>query len=300
MPEADPIFACLGAVCLEAPVGWQRFAYAPPAPIAASCRSTGAPLEAPEKDPRRDRATLVGGATRMSTGRRGLFDQTRWSLVKRAGGEPTKESRKALGELCRTYRAPLLAFARSLERDPERAEDLVQGFFAGLVERDVVGAADETRGCFRTFLRVALRNHARNVYRARTAEKRDGNACFVDADLDALASAAPSHDRLYDKLWAQAMLDRVLAQLGDEEARAGRGERFEALRDRLTDDDAAEPQSVTAAKLGINEGNLRAVLSRLRGRHRALVRAEVAETVSRPEDVDAELRNLAAAFGDRR
>src|SRR5258706_125627 len=51
---------------------------------------------------------------------------TRWSLVLRAGGPRTPVSRTALEELCRGYLAPLRALAGHFERDPIRAEDLVQ------------------------------------------------------------------------------------------------------------------------------------------------------------------------------
>src|SRR5689334_21365792 len=78
---------------------------------------------------------LARGAPRMDTARPG-FKTTRWTLVLRAGGVQTAASRQALDELFRAYRAPLLAFARRLEADPDRAEDLVQGFFCRFVEKD--------------------------------------------------------------------------------------------------------------------------------------------------------------------
>ena len=50
--------------------------------------------------------------------------------------------------------------------------------------------------------------------------------------------------------------------------------------------------------LRMSTGAVKVALFRLRRRFAELVRAEVAETVARPEDVDAELNDLRAAFRD--
>lgn len=64
----------------------------------------------------------------------GKFETTRWSLVLRARGEPA-DARAALEILCRTYRAPVLAFVRSRGYAADTAEDLTQAFFARFLER---------------------------------------------------------------------------------------------------------------------------------------------------------------------
>lgn len=228
------------------------------------------------------------------------FKTTNWSRVLRARGEATEDVRKALEELYRAYHAPLLAFARRLEADPDRAEDLVQGFFARLVhDRRLFDAADPKRGRFRTFLRAALRHHAINAHDAATAQKRGGGAQFIDADLDAFVSPDPAADALYDRLWARALLDRALARLAEEQARSGKEALFSALRGRLPNsDDDTRPLAAAAAALRMSVGAVKVALLRLRRRFAELVREEVAETVERPEDVDAELRELREAWRD--
>lgn len=274
-PQSDSILARIGAIRrLARPRRWRTRRPKP--------RETGMSWE---------------GAMHTDAGRRG-FQETRWSLVLRAGGESTKASREALAELCRAYRAPLLAFARRFEADPDRADDLVQGFFVHLVERNVLHAADPTRGRFRTFLRTSLRHYAINAHHAEAAQKRDGRARFVDVDPDELASGGPSHERLYDRLWARAVLDRALARLGEEQGRSGKGALLEALRERLAGGDDGATLREAAAGLGMSEGAVKVALFRLRRRFADLVRAEVAETVARPEDVEAELRELRSALGD--
>jgi RNA polymerase sigma factor (sigma-70 family) len=209
-----------------------------------------------------------------------------------AGGDPVE-----LNELCRRYRGPLLAEALQLTHDPQRAEDLVQGFLERFVAKRVVAAADETRGSFRAFLRTSLRNYAYNVRHTEKAKKNGGGMIFVDVDDAALADPLTS-DRRFRRHWARALLDRALARLRDEEIGAGRGACFEALRNRIAGDDDAAPLRTIAAALGTSEGTLKVKLHRLRFRHVAVLRAEVADTVERIEDVDGELYELLEAWSE--
>ncbi len=62
------------------------------------------------------------------------------------------EAGEALAELCDAYWFPLYAFIRRKGNGAERALDLTQGYFARLLERRTVAAADPARGRFRSFL----------------------------------------------------------------------------------------------------------------------------------------------------
>src|SRR4030095_8988419 len=70
------------------------------------------------------------------------FATTRWSLVLAAGRDSTAGSRAALSELCELYWRPVYAFARRQGYEVHDAEDLTQAFFARLLEKHVVQAAD--------------------------------------------------------------------------------------------------------------------------------------------------------------
>ena len=81
----------------------------------------------------------------------------KWSRVVRAGDPADPEARAALEGLCRDYWYPLYAFARRRGLAPDDACDLVQGFFADLIERGDLAAVDPERGRFRSFLLAVLR-----------------------------------------------------------------------------------------------------------------------------------------------
>src|SRR5262245_45900099 len=82
----------------------------------------------------------------------GRFPTTHWSRVVAAGDRDAPGARDALAELCAAYWFPVYAFIRRRGHDPERALDLTQDYFARLLEKDTVAAADSVRGRFRSFL----------------------------------------------------------------------------------------------------------------------------------------------------
>jgi RNA polymerase sigma factor (sigma-70 family) len=292
-PDPDPILAPFSAECAD-----------DTAPTSAVRQRSGTKSLAVERDraettaicrPAADvadeapanRDKLVRRTTPMEARGRG-FEKTKWSLVLRAGAA----SPEALRELCEAYRAPLQAFARRIEFDPERADDVVQGFLTRILEQKVVDKADPARGSFRSFLRQAMRNYAINVHRAEARW-----ASFDELDSDRHASKALAADRLFDQACARALVDRALARLrAEQRIRADKGAVFEALSERLEGDDDGTTLIEAARKLGKNEGALKVALFRLRRRYFDLVRAEAAPTVEHPEDIDAELRALRAAL----
>ena len=64
------------------------------------------------------------------------FATTRWSVVLSAGRESSPESEAALATLCETYWYPLYAYVRRQGHDSAGAQDLTQGFFVRLLEKE--------------------------------------------------------------------------------------------------------------------------------------------------------------------
>ncbi|MFN0244043.1 MAG: RNA polymerase sigma factor [Planctomycetota bacterium] len=226
---------------------------------------------------------------------------TRWSVVLAAGAD----SAGALAALCESYWYPLYAFLRRSGHDADEACDLVQGFFAGLLERKDLARVDPARGRFRSFLLVALKHYVVNQRDRARAQKRGGGELplSLDArDAEARLALDPTDrrppEKSFEREWALALLDRAMARLAAEQVRAGKSAVFDALRARLSgSDDGDEPQLELAQRLGVTENALRVALHRLRRRYGELVRDEIAQTVSDPADVERELRDLFEALG---
>src|SRR3954468_8819003 len=90
------------------------------------------------------------------------FATTRWSLVLAAGDRESPESRQALEALCAAYWYPLYAYVRRQGYPADQAQDLTQEFFARLLEKDFLRAADRDRGRFRAFLLACVRHFLSN------------------------------------------------------------------------------------------------------------------------------------------
>lgn len=231
------------------------------------------------------------------------FAPTRWSVVVAAGGRDPETTRAALETLCEAYWYPLYAWARRRGKRAADAEDLTQGFFAELLAKRWVEAADPSRGRFRAFLLTAFQRYVGHVRARDAAQKRGGDRTHLSLDFDdgeRRYALEPSHvttpERLYERRWALTVLERVLERLRRDEEAAGRGEAFVGLRGFLPGGADARSHREVAEALGTTEGALKVALHRLRTRYRERLRAEVAETVASQDDVDAELETLRRAL----
>jgi RNA polymerase sigma-70 factor (ECF subfamily) len=228
------------------------------------------------------------------------FRTTRWSIVVAAAGD-APASREALATLCATYWYPLYAYARRRGHDANDAADLVQGFFAALLDKGWVADADKERGRFRAFLLTAFQRFAGKERRRDAAAKRGGGRAVLSLDFDdgetRLAAEAPADadpERAFERRWALTLLARALDRTRREFEDAGRADVFAALAPRLGGDDA-RPGAEVAASLGMTENAVRVAAHRLRARHRENVRAEIRDTVADDASVEDEIRRLMAA-----
>jgi RNA polymerase sigma-70 factor (ECF subfamily) len=110
-----------------------------------------------------------------------------------------------------------------------------------------------------------------------------------------VAADEQSPDKIFDREWAVALLAKVVERLRAECAEAGHAQHFDELKIFLTAEKGAMPHASAAAALGMNEGAVRVAVHRLRVRYRALLREEIAQTLSDSTQVDEELRALFAA-----
>jgi len=234
----------------------------------------------------------------------GCFVTTHWSVVLKAGHSDTTRARAALEQLCRNYWQPLYAYVRRSGHSREEAEDLTQEFFARLLAQNTVARADPARGRFRSFLLAALKHFLANEWEKAHAQKRGGGAKLLPLEFDTAETrcaqpAAPGDapDRAFDRQWALALLEVVLARLREEYANSGRDGLFLTLKETLSGGRAAIAYRELGARLGLSEGAVRVAAHRLRRRYRELLREEIANTVVGPEEVEQELRELFAALG---
>ena len=214
--------------------------------------------------------------------------------------ESAESARQALSGFCEAYWPPLYSFLRHRGFSSADAQDLVQGFFAHLLEQSTLTRADQQKGRLRTFLLGSLQNFLFDEYDRARALKRGGGRQIVsieehlpDAEAAMLATSHLSDAACYDLVWASTIVSRAWQNLQSAFVAEGKAEWLEELRP-LVAGGSATPlnQEETAARLGVPIATLRTWLSRLRQRYRESLRTEVASTVSNPADVDQELHHL--------
>jgi RNA polymerase sigma factor (sigma-70 family) len=226
------------------------------------------------------------------------FGTTSWSLVIAAGDRANPRAREALESLCRLYWPPIYTYLRRRGYDLGDAEDLTQGFFLKLLEKGSIAGARADRGKFRTFLLTALKNYLADEHARQGALKRGGGRSVVSFDAreaEAWLAREPvddeSPDRLFDRRWAGAVIERAISRLEKHMVDTVGPERLEALRPFLSDGGDGG-YAGAADVLGIGETAVRVAVHRMRRRLGELLREEIAQTVASPAEVDEELREL--------
>jgi RNA polymerase sigma-70 factor (ECF subfamily) len=232
------------------------------------------------------------------------FATTSWTQVLAAREAPSSEAHQALEGLCRAYWYPLYAFVRRQGYGPEESRDLTQAYFAQLLEKDYLEDFDPSLGRFRVFLQASVKNFLSKERDKARASKRGGdtttfslNASEVEGRYRYEPVDRLTPEEIFERRWALTLLERVMEKLKQELSDAGRGEEFEKLKGFLTGDGPKVPYRQVALELRTTEEAVKTSVHRLRQRFGTLLRQEIAETVSTPEEIDDEVRHLLKKLG---
>ena len=235
---------------------------------------------------------------------RGWFQTTHWSVVLGTGLEETARADAALSNLCRAYWYPVYSYLRRVGHGPEDAEDLTQEFFARLIAKKFLKGIEPGRGKFRSFLLTALNRFRANEWDRENRLKRGGGQKPISLDgaktehrfLAEPMDEAASPEKLFERRWAMALLEQILAKLESEFCASSNAGLFAQLKPLLSGEQTELSYAQLGQRFGISEANVKVTVHRLRRRYRELLREEVANTVESPDQIDDEIRHLFAAF----
>ena len=230
------------------------------------------------------------------------FRDTRWSLIVQA-----RDSREHLEELLKVYWPPVYSYVRARGRDTHDAADLTQAFLTHvLLGRDMVDAADPQRGRFRAFLKTALQRFLIDEHRRERGRSGDRAAVFLPEpgelarQVEATDGADPAE--AFDRQWATTVLNSALERVEQDLRRRGRETDWRAFEMRVL-----APVKTGRAPAGLEEigravgeadaAKLSRMIHGVRQALRLAMRDVVAETVSTPEEIEDELRDLLHSLG---
>ncbi len=115
-----------------------------------------------------------------------------------------------------------------------------------------------------------------------------------DQVSDVLPSASANPSQEFDRQWVLRVMEIALERLREEAERSGRGAFFQELVPFLDGRHANRAEVIE--RLQMNDVSFRAALYRYRRRYRALIEAEVKETVSGEEEFAEEMRHILGAW----
>lgn len=236
--------------------------------------------------------------------RRRSMMTTNWSIVQQACGDTTEpRCRAALEQLCEAYWYPLYVYLRRTGHDGNDAEDLVQSFFAALLEKHYLRDADARRGRFRAFLLTALKHHVSGQRQRESAQKRGGALRRLSIDTSTASERwafEPADERTaevaFDRDWALELLRRVLQSIDEELQQQGRGAWFENFRCFLVPGQSQPDYGEIADRLGMTRTAVKVTIHRLRQTYRRRLEAEIAATVDHPDEIGLERAELLRAL----
>jgi RNA polymerase sigma-70 factor (ECF subfamily) len=168
-----------------------------------------------------------------------------------------------------------------------------------MLAKDYLAHLRHREGRFRSFLLTFLKHFLMEERRKARAQKRGGAAIVISLDQPAeeigylaepVDKLAP--DEVFERRWAQALMQRALVRLREDYAARGQSALFDALQDLQPRQPGGGSYARIAAALGMSEAAIKSAAQRLRERHRQILREEVAQTVAGPGEIDEELRYL--------
>jgi len=231
------------------------------------------------------------------------FATTHWTVVLAAGSPDSSRYREALETLCRTYWFPLYAYLRRHGNDQHDAAEYTQAFFAKILEKQSLNTIKPPPGKFRSFLLTALKRFVADERQRAHAQKRGGSQGILSLSISAAENRYTvqpvdrlSPERLFERSWALAVLDRVMDRLQSEMTFAEKRPFFDRAKAHLCGTADVLPYREIAAELNMTEGAVKVAVHRMRGRYREILREEIARTVGHPDDIDEEIRGLFAAL----
>jgi len=233
-----------------------------------------------------------------------FFPSTHWSEVFSAGQPEQEKGRKALENLLVRYepalKTHLIARFRLTE---DQAMDLLQEFvLTKVLEKNLVGRADQARGRFRTFLLSSLDNSVLGQMRRQAAQKRSPGEAILSFDEAAESEASfrlTSWADDFDVSWAREVISETLRRMQRHCEDSGRADIWGVFDGRVLGPSLGGsdplPYEQAVERYGFQfPAQAFNVLTTGKRMFARVLRSVVAEYAADEQDVEAEIRELFA------
>jgi RNA polymerase sigma factor (sigma-70 family) len=236
------------------------------------------------------------------------FPVTRWSVIDAVRSHDAGERERALETLFAAYWKPIYKYVRMRwNRPAEDAQDLTQGFFAELLERELLAKYDPGKSRLRTYLRLCVDSFVINEDKAARRQKRGGNVIHValdfaaaEGELDGVvidAAAIPSPESLeefFEKEWVRNLFTLAVEDLRKLCETRKREMTFRLFEEYDLDGEQNISYASLAQKYGIPATDVTNALAWARREFRRIALQRLREICGNDEEFQREAR---AVFG---
>ena len=236
------------------------------------------------------------------------FPVTRWSVIDAVKSQDPTEQSWALDTLFAAYWKPVYKYVRlRWNRPAEDAQDLTQGFFAEVLERELLAKYDPAKSKLRTYLRLCVDSFVMNQEKAARREKRGGNVTHVALDFQAAegeltgatidAASIPSPESLeafFEKEWVRSLFALAVEDLREFCTKRERERTFRLFEDYDLSGDPEVSYEKLAAEYAIPVTDVTNALSWARREFRRIALERLRELCGSDDEFHREAR---AVFG---
>jgi len=157
----------------------------------------------------------------------GNFPHTRWSVIAAARSNDSADRARALDVLFAAYWKPVYKYIRlKFSKAPDEAQDLTQGFFMELFERDLLARFDAEKSRLRTYVRLCVDSFVLNETKHAQRQKRGGEAVHLALDypaaegevnaqtIDPASIPSPEQfEEFFEKEWIRSLFSSAVDEL---------------------------------------------------------------------------------------
>ena len=236
------------------------------------------------------------------------FPVTRWSVIDAVKSADSTEQARALDTLFAAYWKPIYKYVRlRWNRPVEDAQDLTQGFFAELLERELLAKYEPVKSKLRTYLRLCVDSFVLNQEKAARRQKRGGAAIHLALDFPAAegelagatidAASIPSPETLeefFEKEWVRSLFALAVEGLRKFCAERERERTFRLFEEYDLSGDPEISYEKLAAEYAIPVTDVTNALSGARREFRRIALDRLRELCGSDEEFHREAR---AVFG---
>jgi RNA polymerase sigma factor (sigma-70 family) len=236
------------------------------------------------------------------------FPLTRRSVIEAVRSIDVEERERALETLCAAYWRPVYKYVRLCwKRPPDAAQDLTQGFFLELLERELFDKFDSKKSRLRTYLRVCVDSFVMNEDRAGRRQKRGGNVLHVALDfagaeeelgataMDAALIPSPeSLEEFFEKEWVRSLFALAVGDLRELCAARQRERTFHLFESYDLEGSETISYEQLSKEYGISVADVTNALAWARREFRRIALERLRELCGSEEEFQREAR---AAFG---